>query len=139
MMRHLPIGPTNLLLAAMLALSGCAASSLSCGPGATAQVSEVLYFGRDMPAGEVSAADWAAFLRDAVTPRFPAGLTHWEAAGQWRGADGEVQRENSWVLNIVHPDDPAADVLIQRLIEEYRARFRQESVLRVRSAACVSF
>ena len=35
-----------------------------------------LYLGRDKPAGgEVSDAEWASFLADTVTPRFPAGLT----------------------------------------------------------------
>jgi len=101
--------------------------------------SETLVFGRARPGGEVSGAEWAAFLVEVVTPRFPDGFSHWPAAGQWRGADGQVLREASEVLWIVHGDDPAAQARIGEVAALYRQRFDQEAVLRQRSNACVSF
>ena len=55
----------------------------SCQAGETGLVRDVLYFGRNRPAGgEVADADWEAFLGAVVTPRFPDGLTIVEAHGQ---------------------------------------------------------
>jgi hypothetical protein len=106
----------------------------------TAWVSDVLYFGRSVPGGgTVADADWETFLREVITPRFPAGLTVWAAQGQWRGPDGTVVREDTRVVQLVHPPAASADSAVARVVAEYRRRFRQESVLRVRSRVEVSF
>ena len=102
-------------------------------------MNELLYFGTTRPGGVVTASEWAQFLADSVTPRFPQGLTSWDAAGQWRGTDGAITREATHVLNLVHPDDAAADVAIAAVVADYKGRFRQESVLRARTPACASF
>jgi Protein of unknown function (DUF3574) len=129
-----------LLLAAGVALGGCAsAPAPACAPGRQAMTSELLYFGSAMPQGAVSPADWRAFADAEVTPRFPAGFSVWPAAGQWRGGDGAVVREASFVLNIVHAATPEDEVAIGAIVQAYRQRFHQESVLRVSSAACVAF
>ena len=104
-------------------------------------VVERLYFGRNV-AGTLGVTDsaWAAFVRDAVTPRFPAGFTIWGAEGQFRGADGRLEREPSFVLEIVHPARSAqADSAIAAVIAEYKRRFRQESVLRLVTPARASY
>lgn len=101
-------------------------------------MAELLYFGTARPGGVVGADEWDAFLRDVVTPRFPDGLTSWPAAGQWRGADGKVTRELSHVLNIVHPGDAASEQGLRAIVAEYKQRFQQEAVLRVRSPACMA-
>jgi hypothetical protein len=75
----------------------------------------------------------------SVTPRFPHGLTAWQASGQWKGADGAIVREASFVLNLMHADDERADSAIRSITAEYKARFNQEAVLRVKSHACTSF
>lgn len=63
-------------------------------------VVEQLFFGRNMPGGQVvSDSAWINFLSEVVTPRFPDGLTVFQAAGQWRGADGKIEREASFVLD----------------------------------------
>lgn len=100
---------------------------------------ELLYFGTATPDGVVSDAQWQAFLRDEVTPRFPEGLTTWTADGQWRGADGTVVREGSHVLQLLHERDARVDAAIAAIVDSYRSRFRQEAVLRVASPACTSF
>jgi uncharacterized protein DUF3574 len=128
----------GLLLAGSLA--GCASVERSaCGAGERPQVSEMLYFGMAKPTGgTVSQEEWSDFLRTTVTPRFPAGLTVWPAAGQWRGNDGQIVREDSWVLTLLHAADAATERDVQAVMAEYKQRFAQEAVLRVRSPVCTS-
>ena len=115
---------------------------LACAPavqlrGREPVVVERLYFGRNVrDTLVVTDSAWAGFVAEVVTPRFPAGLTTWSATGQWRGADGRIQREPSFVLELVHPTSaPETEVAIAAIIAEYKRRFRQESVLRVVTAA----
>ncbi|MBK9326413.1 MAG: DUF3574 domain-containing protein [Hydrogenophilales bacterium] len=46
--------------------------------------------------------------------------------------------EESHVLSLVHGDDAGAERAIREIVASYKARFRQEAVLRVRSFACMS-
>jgi hypothetical protein len=132
----------RLVLIAVLSstLLGCALlEKPACASGEKAAISDVLYFGMEKPSGgTVTQEEWSTFLRTVVTPRFPAGLTVWPASGQWRGADGQVVREDSYVLNLLHPLDNAAEDSIHAIVDEYKSRFAQEAVLRVRSHACMS-
>jgi hypothetical protein len=130
-----------LLLGSLAALlSGCSTvHGPACTPSEQRSVSELLYFGTAKPAGVVSADDWSSFLSSAVTPRFPQGLSAWQAAGQWQSADGSLTREDSFVLNLVHPEGEPAEKAIQAIVAEYKSRFQQEAVLRVKSHACISF
>lgn len=122
-----------------LTVSACATQpSPRCSAGQQPSISDLIYFGTEKPGGIVSDEEWAVFLREVVTPRFPDGLTTWRASGQWRSADGSLTREDSHVLNLVHAGDAKAEGAIGALIGEYKTRFRQEAVLRVRSDACVS-
>ena len=133
----------TLTLTLWLALcgAGCAAPGAgpTCGKGEEHMVNELLYFGTARPQGVVSADEWTQFLRTAVTPRFPQGLTAWPAAGQWKGADSVIVREDSFLLSLLHPDDEASDAAVRAIAAEYKSRFQQEAVLRVKSRACVSF
>ena len=126
-------------LALALVLAGCAPAVPSTLPAPVAQeawIADRLYFGRNVPGGgTVSEADWAAFLHDVVTPRFPDGMTVWRGQGQWRDAGGAVQAEDVIVVEILHPADPRADAALEEIAGEYKRRFRQESVLRVRAPA----
>lgn len=98
-----------------------------------------LYFGTAMPGGSVSRADWQKFLAEVITPRFPDGLTAWGSAGQWRNAAGELQKEESYVLHVVHGDEAEHDMAVRDIVEAYKTRFQQEAVLRARTPTCVSF
>jgi hypothetical protein len=129
----------GLLLAASIA-SACASSpSHDCRAGEEPALMDSLYFGTTMPGGRVSPEDWQRFLADEITPRFPEGLTSWTAAGQWRNGAGELEKESSFVLHVVHADTSQADTAILEVVNTYKSRFRQEAVLRVRSAACISY
>src|SRR5688500_12166966 len=66
-----------------------------CGAASAAQLRTTLYFGMTRPTGAVSELEWQMFLRDEVTKRFPAGLTVWEAQGQWQSSKGTIDQERS--------------------------------------------
>ena len=101
---------------AVLLLAACAST----------QVCDTLYFGTAKPGGgEVTEAEWRAFVDDTLVVRFPKGFTTWDALGEWRGG-----RERSHVVFILHP--AADDRGIDEIIAAYRKRFAQEAVLRVR-------
>jgi Protein of unknown function (DUF3574) len=129
----------SVVLAAAVATAGCAApGSMTCRSGEQRLVSETLYLGTATPDGVVDAAEWTRFLQQSVTPRFPEGLTVWQASGQWRGADGKIVEEPSHVLNLVHAGDSASERKVEEIASEYKSRFRQEAVLRTRTAVCAS-
>ncbi|GAV35862.1 hypothetical protein ROTAS13_03541 [Roseomonas sp. TAS13] len=101
-----------------------------------------LFLGRNRAgAPPVGEAEWDAFLASEATPRFPDGLTVLDAAGQWRGADGRVEREASKLLVVVLPGVTAGEARarLDPLAEAYRLRFRQESVLRLLGPGCAGF
>lgn len=135
MAQHLFI---SVILASSL-LAGCATHGELCRPGEQRAIADFLYFGTAKPDGIVSNKDWSDFLAGVVTPRFPAGLTAWPAAGQWQSDNGALTHEDAFVLNLVHPADEASEAAIRSIVSEYKSRFRQESVLRVKSFACTSF
>src|SRR5262249_11578696 len=55
-----------------------------------ALVTDRIFFGRAIPGGgSVSEEEWATFLAEVVTPRFPDGLTVWRAEGQWTDPRGQ--------------------------------------------------
>ncbi len=78
------------------------------------------------------------FLAEVVTPRFPEGWSSWQVSGQWRSAAGQIIREPSYVVSLIHPDDPTANRAVLETTAAYKARFQQEAVLRVRSATCMA-
>jgi hypothetical protein len=117
-----------------LLFAGCASLSANPQPAAERLQLDRLYFGRAIAdTGMVSDSAWTAFVREIVTPRFPAGITTWKAEGQWRSNAGAIVREASVVLEIVHPPSDADESAVQDIVREYKRRFRQEAVLRLTS------
>ena len=98
-----------------------------------------LYFGMNMPGGWVSDEDWNRFVRDEITPRFPAGLTVINAYGQWKGASGNIEGEPSHLVVIFHTADFLSNSRLEEIRARYCAEFKQEAVLRADEAAVVSF
>jgi hypothetical protein len=140
---------TNFALTSV-AMSSVALSSLSltacgtlrtghCAPNEQIVVNETLYFGTAMPDGVVSPEQWTEFVNNVVTPRFPQGLTMWQASGQWRSAQGEQIWESSHVLTVDHPDDARSDAAVREIMHSYKTQYHQEAVLRVRALSCASF
>jgi hypothetical protein len=130
-------------LLAALVFAGCAPAVRATPPAPAVQeawIADRLFFGRSIPGGgTVSDEEWTAFLRDVVTPRFPAGLTVWRAQGQWMSTGGEVQGEDVMVVEVLHPPDSRADAALEEIAREYRRRFRQDAVLHVRTPAEARF
>ena len=114
----------NLLFA--VALFAACATRPSC---------DTLYFGTAMPNGVVSAEQWKQFTDEVLTREFAKGSTTWEADGRWRGGDGTTISEHSHVVLVIGADDAA----VARVIDEYKRRFAQESVLRVSSPCRATF
>ena len=127
----------SIVTALMTGLAACAPlRPQACAPGQQAAIQDTLYFGTAKPAGSVGADEWAAFLEQVVTPRFPQGLTVSAAAGQWRGADGTIMREATHVLHLIHTDETVHERAIADIVAAYKRRFEQEAVLRVKANVC---
>lgn len=122
----------------LASLTACASPPPRCHSGERLAVEDTLYFGTQRPNGVVTTDEWSHFLGEVVTPRFPRGLTVVDASGQWLSASGTPVRESTHFLQLVHPDDAADDALVAGVVSEYKGRFAQESVLRVKVQACVS-
>ena len=93
-----------------------------------------LYMGRSIPGGGmVSDEAWEKFLSDVVTPLFPDGFTVLAGRGQYRDASGLITKEPSHVLVFLYrkADRKRARANIEKIREEYKKLFAQESVLRV--------
>ncbi len=68
-----------------------------------------------------------------VTPEFPDGLTVITGTGQFRGSDNVIVREGSFVLVLLYPLETAKESSkkIEKIREDYKHYFQQQSVLRV--------
>lgn len=98
-----------------------------------------LYFGLNRKAGNISESQWKSFLMHEATPRFPRGLTVWQAGGQWRRPDGIIVRERSKVLLLVHDDKAEVRSAVSTIIERYKQLFEQDSVLWETARVCAAF
>lgn len=150
-----------LLLAALLVLGGCATTpgtapattaSLqgdTARPGAAADwVRSELYFGVGEESGAserrqtdaITEAQWRAFLDKQVTPRFPDGLTVFDAYGQWlfRGAK-EPNRLRTKVLVVLHENTPQRRADIEAIRLAWKEATGHQSVLWAQLAVEVSF
>src|ERR1043165_8552496 len=115
-------------VAIILTLSSCSRTNRT--TGSEKVMADQLFFGRNVKGVQVvSDSAWSNFLADIVTPRFPKGFTFWPATGQWRYGNDQIEREASFVLELLHPPSMAADSNIIAITAAYKLRFHQESVL----------
>jgi hypothetical protein len=127
------------LLLLALAVGACAQAGTP--PVCTAPLKPAvaidLYFGRDKPAGgEVTDAEWGAFVTEVVTSRFPDGLSVFDSSGQYREPTGRIVRERSKRLAVIVFDSPAHKAKLAEIIDAYKQRFGQYSVFRVEQPVC---
>ena len=128
----MPRFPRIIFLVALLAFAGCAT--------APSEVSDRLFFGLAIPGGgEVTEAQWNAFVADTIVPRFPQGFTIWQGAGHWKGDDGVPVSEQTRVLELVHGKDAAIDAKLEEIARTYRQRFNQDAVMGIRTPAGMTF
>lgn len=99
-----------------------------------------LFFGLTKPDGSVvTEEEFQLFLKNEVTPRFPAGLTLLSGYGQFRDAAGTLIKEGSKLLILLYPFSPKSSKAVEGIRKAYKDAFQQESVLRVDEQSCVSF
>lgn len=99
-----------------------------------------LFFGRNSPSGEITEQDFQSFLDTVITPLFPDGLTVVDGKGQFRAcADCAVEKEAAKVLVLLYRFDKDSSDKIEAIRGRYKARFAQQSVLRVDEPVCASF
>jgi hypothetical protein len=89
--------------------------------------------------GGIARASWDDFLATVVTPRFPDGLTWYDAHGQWQTRTGIVTKQDSRVLVLIHAATPEKDRLVEELREQFKTRYHELSVLRADAAVTASF
>ncbi|WP_130731649.1 DUF3574 domain-containing protein [Komagataeibacter xylinus] len=100
-----------------------------------------LLFGLKRPdGGHVSRRDWARFVRDTVTPRFPAGFSVLRMTGQWQDErTGRVIREPSRIIWVATPLTPDLRPRLEAIRQAYRQRFGQDTVGLVITPGCAAF
>jgi hypothetical protein len=130
-----------ILVAAMAAAGAASAAPPKTRPqGLHPATTAELFFGRSVGwNGQVSDADWRAFLEVEVTPRFPDGLSVNDVYGQWRSPAGAFVRQDSKALFIVLAGKPDEQQRLELIRAAYKRRFHQQSVLLVEEKACVAF
>jgi hypothetical protein len=112
---HRSITGRSAVMIFVLAGTGCAPAATSARPVLAAEPSVctaptqhstrwTLYIGTARPNGVVTETDWANFVRDEITPRFPSGFTVMDGTGQWRGDDGTIVQEKTRILVLIQPD-----------------------------------
>jgi Protein of unknown function (DUF3574) len=111
----------------------------SCRKGAAQMARMELLFGASRHDGSaVGEVEWQAFLDAEVTPRFPKGLTVLTGYGQWQSGD-RIGKEGSRLLLIWYAPTADSEARIEAIRNSYKARFGQESVMRVDGLSCVAF
>ncbi len=115
------------------------AQGLACPDPQKPMIEVELLFGRNIGGRlGVGEAQWRRFVAREVTPRFPDGLTVFNAAGQWfNPGTKRVVREPSKIVRIFVP--AAAQEKLDAIVAAYKSRFKQQSVGVVTRPACVAF
>lgn len=93
-----------------------------------------LFFGTDRADGpDVSDEEFQWFLNEVITPEFPDGLTLLTGTGQFRNSDNVIIKEGSKLLILLYPQETQKESSkkIERIREDYKQYFQQQSVLRV--------
>jgi len=133
----------TILLLALLALGGCASTAGERSAANTCSGSSMietqLFFGLSRPGGgTVSDSDWNEFLRAEIAPRFAEGFSVIDSRGFWLdGKSKQTITEDSKIISrLLRPGDAEE---IAQIIDAYRKKFEQESVLRVDTPVCAKF
>jgi Protein of unknown function (DUF3574) len=119
-----------------------------CAPGFEALRETRLFMGRDIKGTrEVSDADWRAFVKAEVIPRFPDGFTVFDGAGYWRGCEGMATPnpsqngvcEKSKLLLIQYAPSEKASSAVSAIAQAYITAFSQQAVMRSDTQVCTQF
>lgn len=118
-------------LVASLAISVAVAIAPT-GVEAAGLIQRDLFFGRNIAGGgQVSDAEFEAFVDSNITPRFPDGLTIFAADGQFLDSTNTLVREPANVVTLFTEDSVESELAVSQIVAEYLETFNQESVLQV--------
>jgi hypothetical protein len=125
----------------LLAAPAAQAQLLDCRGGQKPSQIAELWFGRKI-GDRIGVSDTAfrRFVDGEITPRFPDGLTVFNATGQYRDRDSKrLIREPSKIVHLVLSGEPDEFAKLNAIAEVYKTRFKQQSVAIIVRPACVSF
>lgn len=108
------------------------------------QQSALLFFGTAIRHGEhvrhLDGSEWHGFVESAIVPRLPDGFTVLDGQGFYRSAaNGTAMRENTYILMVAHRNDAEINAKLAAIVEDYKSRFQQESVLRLDQCGAYRF
>jgi hypothetical protein len=100
-----------------------------------------LFFGRTIAGrAPLSEAEWADFTATTIARHFPDGFTVADGSGQWRNPHtGAIARESTKILIVAADPRPDLAARLTAVIDDYRVRFRQQSVGAITRQACAAF
>lgn len=91
-----------------------------------------LYFGKNTPSGSVSENEWKIFKDSIISKKFN-GFTELNASGFWTNNDGIQLNENTSIIRIIHGNSGQELDDINHLVNLYKDKFEQESVLLIQT------
>jgi hypothetical protein len=113
---------------------------LACPTGTDVWQRLELIFGRDIQGGgRVGDKQWRSYVQQVLSPAFPDGLSVIEAEGRGITATGRAYVEDSFVVLIYVPADSDPAERIDAVVNDYKTRFQQESVLVTENPSCLAF
>ena len=99
-----------------------------------------IYFGTAIPGGgQVSRSQFRKFLDQVVTKSFPAGLTVYQVYGQMEDSSGKIIKQETAIVEIIHPPKPGFKTTIDSVISEYRSRFKGAQAMYLQSPTTAEF
>ncbi|MDE2486308.1 MAG: DUF3574 domain-containing protein [Alphaproteobacteria bacterium] len=127
------------LLLAAFALAGCAGlgREAACPAGQHAVRTAQLFFGQRQEGKPwVPEPAFRRFVDEELVTRFPDGVTVLDGGPRWKDdADPQI-RQAAKVALIVLPEGPEAQTRLAAVRRAYKARFDQESRMRMTAPAC---
>lgn len=80
-----------------------------------------LYFGRNIgTTNRVTAQQFQQFLASEITPRFPDGLTVYNAKGQFLDSSEQLIKEPSKVVSLILEDTQQNEQFVYKVIDAYK-------------------
>jgi hypothetical protein len=99
-----------------------------------------MFFGLSKGQAEtITASDWNKFVDSVITPKFPNGLSIYDASGQWKDSTGTIIKEGTKVVLIVSENNDKVFSSIDEIRTAYKKQFDQESVMLIFSCADARF
>lgn len=124
-----------------LALAAPAARAACVLPNEAPMLIVTFYFGENIPNQPMlTAAQWADFAAQTITPAFPEGLTVADGQGQWMNPKtGAISNDPTKIVTIAVKDSPGLAAKISAVIASYKTKFHQESVGLTTADGCGAF